>query len=305
MSTRKISREEILSRTRRVLKALWEALEIHQEVPREVSNALVPKQKDSANGATIWPPREGQEAVVELEELDWPFKKVCFKSMRSTFPVIYLTGYRTGRVVVEFGEFFLAQERAIFSCYSPDLAKEELKDLRIFRPLLRALGLEDLEEALEVLLTLEDGAIRRIGPYTLVRARKLLALHRGKLFGDLALDAKLLTGEPVTLRYPNGIEVVFEPSGTFVLGWPALKSLRLLWEEGEFFCETEFPYCKEAPKGEPFNRMFSFALKTGVQKKSSLRMEILIEELKKHRFPLRELEKPRLLQEVCLKALSL
>jgi len=297
---RKVCRKKAIDRVRRVLEALWEALEIRQGVPPEVSDVLLPRKEGKGKLITIRPSREGCEVV----ELDEPWKKAYLTSHRPVFPKVYLTGYETGRVVVEFGNFSLSQERVVFSCYSPNWAREKLKDLRIFRPLLRAFGIEDLEEALEILLTLENGEFRRVGPYLLVKTLILATLHKGELFGDLALDAKFLMGERVVFRYPSGVEVAFKPFGTFVQGWPVFKGLSIIWEEDEFFYNGNgFPYWKDIPDGEIVNKMFSYALRAGAMRRSSPRMEALIEELKKRRSPLRALREPRFLQEVCLRAL--
>ena len=297
---REVSRKKAIDQVRRVLEALWEALKIRQGVPPEVSDVLLPRKEGKGKLITIRPSREGCEVV----ELDEPWKKAYLTSHRLVFPKVYLTGYETGRVVVGFGNFSPSPERTVFSCYSPDRAREELRDLRIFRPLLRAFGIEDLEEALEVLLTLENGEFRRVGPYLLVKTWRLLALHKGRLFGNPALDAKFLMGERVVFRYPSGVEVTFTPLGTFVQGWPNLMGLSVVWKEGEFFWKgVGFPYWKDIPDDETINKIFRYALRAGAMRRSSPRMEALIEELKKRRSPLRALREPRLLQEVCLRAL--
>jgi hypothetical protein len=206
----RVSRKEALDRARMALEALWEALEIRQGVPPEVADALVPREGGTGKQIVVWSSREGWEVVVDLDRM---WRKLRFPSLRLAFPTVYLTGYKTGRVVVEFDNFSLSQERTIFSCYSSDRAREELEDLKIFRPLLRLFGIEDLEGALKALLTLENGEVRRVGPYVLVKTTRLVALHKGRLFGDLALDAKFLMGGRVDFRYPNGVDVAFEPSG--------------------------------------------------------------------------------------------
>jgi hypothetical protein len=299
----RVSRKEALDRARRVLEALWEALEIRQGVPPEVADALVPREEGRGKEIIVWSSRERWEAVVDLDRM---WRKLRFPSLRLAFPTVYLTGYKTGRVVVEFGNFSLSQERTVFSCHSLDRAREDLEDLKIFRPLLRVLGIEDLEEALEALLTLETGEVRRVGPYVLLKTMRLLALHKGKLFGDLALDGKFLEGERVALRYPSGVEVAFEPSGTFVEGWPVLKGLSIVWEGDEFFYNGNgFPYWGEIPDDELLTKIFRHALRAGVPKGNSPRMEALIEELKRCRSPLKALEDPRFLRKVYLRALSL
>jgi hypothetical protein len=297
------SRKKAPERVREVLEALWEALEIRQGIPPEVSDVLVPREGGMGKQIVVWSSREEWEAVVDL---DRTWRKLRLPSLRPVFPTVYLTGYKTGRVVVEFDTFSLSRERAIFSCYnSSDWARKKLENLKIFRPLLRLFGIEDLEEALEALLTLENGEVRRIGPYVLVKTTRLVALHKGKLFGDLVLDGKFLEGGRVALRYPSGVEVAFEPSGDFVQGWPVLKGLSILWEGEEFFYNGGgFPYWGEIPDDELVTKILRHALRAGVPKRSSPRMKALIEELKGSRSPLKALEDPRFLRKVHLRALS-
>lgn len=298
----RVSRKGALDRVRRVLEALWEALEIGQGVPSEVTDALVPREGGVGKQIAIRPSREGWEVVVELERF---WRKLRLASLRLAFPEVYLTGYESGRVVVEFDNFSLSQERTIFSCYSSNRAREGLENLKIFRPLLRLFGIEDLEEALEVLLTLENGGVQRVGPYVLVRTWGLVALHKGRLFGDLALDGKFLMKERVSLRYPSGVEVAFEPSGAFVQGWPVLKGLSVIWDGDEFFYNGNgFPYWGEIPDDKLLTKIFRHALRAGVPRGDSPRMEALIEELKRSRSPLKALEDPRFLRKVHLRTLS-
>jgi hypothetical protein len=55
----RVSRKEALDRARRVLEALWKALEIRQGVPLEVADALVPREGGAGKEIIVWFSREG------------------------------------------------------------------------------------------------------------------------------------------------------------------------------------------------------------------------------------------------------
>jgi hypothetical protein len=97
--------------------------------------------------------------------------------------------------------------RAFLYAISPWWVEVALAEARSFPSFLAALGLSDLEGALVALSELEDGKVRREGPYLLVRERSAWFLRRGAVFESPDLDAALLTGRRVALSYPRGLEV--------------------------------------------------------------------------------------------------
>ncbi len=104
-------------------------------------------------------------------------------------------------------ELTVGRRRAFLRALSPRWVEAALEEARSFPSFLAALGLSDLEEALAALSGLEDGEVRREGPYLLVRERSIWILRRGAVFESPDLDAALLTGRRVVLSYPQGLEV--------------------------------------------------------------------------------------------------
>jgi hypothetical protein len=81
--------------------------------------------------------------------------------------------------------------------------------VRCLRPFFDALGLGDLEEALEA-LEKEGKGFQKMGEYLLVWGEEPgepRFLFQGELFGDPLLDADFLRGREVFLRFPE-VEVV-------------------------------------------------------------------------------------------------
>jgi hypothetical protein len=136
-----------------------------------------------------------------------------------------------GRVRVRVGPGLFAQkEGACFLGEGLREAKWALEEVRALRPLFAALGLADLEEALEALLELEDGEARQEGPYVLARKGETRVLRRGMLFQDPALNGAFLLGGEVEVSFPEGVRLLLE-GGPLFEGWMGLRAGSLRWGE--------------------------------------------------------------------------
>jgi hypothetical protein len=117
---------------------------------------------------------------------------------------------RGGGEEVEVSDFrFAAKRGQVFFRGDKARTREILALVRGLRPFFDALGLGDLEGALEALERDGKGFQKR-GEYLLVwgeREEEPRLLFRGKLFGDPLLDAVFLRGREVSLRFPE-VEVV-------------------------------------------------------------------------------------------------
>jgi len=111
--------------------------------------------------------------------------------------------YMAGRLVVRRGGAFL---RAT----GPERVEAALEEARSLPSFLAALGLSDLEGALEALSRLEDGEARREGSYLLVREGDTRILRRGEFLGSPKLDAAFFLGGRASLSYPRGLEVALK-----------------------------------------------------------------------------------------------
>jgi len=83
---------------------------------------------------------------------------------------------------------------------------------RVFSPLLRAFGLEGLEEALEELKGLKEGELRVEGSHVLARREEFWTLLFGTFFGSPTLDAAFAQGKDLVFSYPEGLEITLRVS---------------------------------------------------------------------------------------------
>ncbi len=142
-----------------------------------------------------------------------------------------------GESAVEVSNLFLRamEGRAFFMARRDgDGLSETLALARGLKPLFRALGLEDLEEALLALGGLEAG-VKTHGAYVLISdaERQVLALRRGSLFGDLRLDKAFLTEGRVVLTYPEG-EVALSGRVSATNDSLIVSGFRIRWREEVF-----------------------------------------------------------------------
>jgi hypothetical protein len=119
---------------------------------------------------------------------------------RAVFEGGQVRAYMAGGLVVRKGGAFLRAN-------GPERVEAALAEARILPSFLAALGLSDLEGALEVLSRLEDGEARREGSYLLVREGDTRILRRGEFVGSPRLDAAFFLGKRVSLSYPRGLEI--------------------------------------------------------------------------------------------------
>jgi hypothetical protein len=221
-------------------------------------------------------------------------------------PRTFLLEAHTGRVEVGISpRLFARKGRVLFRTQDPRGIRKTLEEVRPFRSLFEAMGLPDLEEALEALSRLKDGEIRQEGPYILARKERLRVLKRGSYFGDPLLDGPFLLGERVALAYESGVEVVLR--GSFSNRLLSLKEASIRWgDEVVQLEDAEFAITNALGKSVP-----GFLLRTllgwEVEKvfpKRSLRMKALIAELASEENPFEALEDPEFFRRLYLGVLS-
>jgi hypothetical protein len=204
--------EEARRWTEGVLEGFWEALGISSP-PTEVAEVL-----KKGGLVRLWCPwgRKGPLGVVSVfakvgsgdrflrNDLDLPFPdRAC--------PSAFVLWAHTGRVEVNIPpRFFARRGRVLFHTRAPRIIRKALGEVAPLRPLFEAMGLPNLEEALEDLAGLRDGEIRQKGPYLLARKGRRRVLKQRSYFDDPALEASFLVGERVVLTYEDGVEVALK-----------------------------------------------------------------------------------------------
>jgi len=139
------------------------------------------------------------------------------------------------------------RERATLELSTLDHLENRLERLRGLRPLLSAMGLSDLEGAVERLSELEKGESRIEGPYVLAQGedpwgKDVWVLRRGPIFGDPELDGTLLTKKRANLRFPGDVEFSFRVA--WKLGSMSFDRLRIRWGEEEV--DFRYPHAVSA-----------------------------------------------------------
>ena len=295
--------EEARKWTEGVLEGFWEALGVPSP-PAEVGETLRKGGK-----VRLWCPWGRKvplgKLTVETNEggtlshLDLPLRaRPC--------PRTFLLEAHAGRVEVGISpRLFARKGRALFRARDPRGIKKTLEEVRPLHPLFAALGLADLEGALEALSRLKDGEIRREGAYVLARKGRLSALMRGSYFGAPLLDGTFLLGERAVLVCENGVEVVLR--GTFSKRLLSLKEASIRWgDEVAELEEAEFAVVNALDKNAA-----AFLLRTllgwnaeKVFPRRSPRMKALIAELAASENPLEALKDPELFRRAHLRGLA-
>jgi len=211
----------------KVLKALWKVLSASTP-PAEVEEAV-----RRGHGVIVWHPAKERSLAVYARKKGsplWEGPTIYTPSDRSDsltqMPGV-LVELEGGTVTVNVASgLFLGKGRAYFRGHYLEEAMTA-EEARSLAPLLAALDLEDLEEALAALAKLEDGEARQEGRYTLAREGSLRVLWRGELFGDWSLDAAFLLGKPARLSFREGVRVVLH--GHFYGKMLGLEQASLRW----------------------------------------------------------------------------
>jgi hypothetical protein len=221
---------------------------------------------------------------------------------------VALKGSKGGDVALEVGApFNLFARRGRASLYAHSL--EEVREARrlagAFRPLFEALGLADLEGALEALVALKDGEARHEGPYVLARKGDLFALRHGTLLGSLALDGALLVGERVVFTQAEGLEIALRTYPTRKFMW--FPEVEVRWGEEAARYRGWSPAMEIASEGVP-GVLVRETLKVWLEKgpwREFPKVRTLVEELARTEDPLEALKDPGFLRRMRLKALAL
>jgi hypothetical protein len=212
-----------------------------------------------------------------------------------------------GRIEVHVSPvLFARRERAYLRTSRPKQVELALEGAKRFRPLFEALGLADLEGAIEALLGLKDGEVRQEGPYILVRQGDFHALRRGSLFGDPLLDKVFLIGQrPVVLSYPHGVRIALW--GSFPDANITLSRMEVRWKgEVAQLGITPGGYWNALDKN-PIPSLVHQGVRWGRKAHPSLspRMSALIDELVEAEDPIEAPKTDEFFERVYMRALSL
>ena len=278
--------EEARRRTREVLEGLWKTLGLASPPPG-VEEAL-----HEGGWVELWHPDVRRNASSGRE---WGLLRlegggdIEVPPLPSSFKGFFAFRARSGRVEVRVSPWLFARrERAYLRTFDPEEAERVLEGLGLLRPLFGAMGLSDLEEALDVLLRkLKDGEARMQGRYLLAREGRFRALRRGSLLGDPALDKAFLKGERVLLSYPQGMEIALQ--GTFPGHEIGLEEIEIRWEGVTALFRKELGGAWNALDERPLASLIRRALRWGGENAKHFlppRMSALIEELKESEDPL-------------------
>ncbi len=289
--------EEVLEEARRTteeaLLELWRLL--GTELPRQVRETLA-----GGNWLKAW-----------LTGADWEVLSVELQGkglvMRyptgQRLPLGFKLEARAGRVEVHLSELEARRERAYLRATKPEGVQRALEDAKALRPLFEALGLADLEPALERLQALGDEEVRHEGPYLLFRSGDLRVLRRGSLLGDPERDRELLLGGETRFVLATGVEVTFrrKPWGSDITALEA----EIRWQGDPVRLTMSF-WRAELDR-HPIPRALVQGLWANGERLSAAlppRARALVRELKWTRNPLKALGDEAFLRRVALRTLS-
>jgi len=121
--------------------------------------------------------------------------------------------YGFGLVRLDTRSGLIASNRnALLRTSRPENVERALNTVKALRPFFSAIGLEDLESALQALSSLQEGEARMEGPYVVARMGGVFALRRGLMLGDPYLDGSLLTRGEVAVTFPEDVEIALKAS---------------------------------------------------------------------------------------------
>jgi hypothetical protein len=287
--------EEVLEEARRTteeaLLALWGLL--GAELPRQVRETLA-----RGNWVKAWLTGADWEVLsVELQG------KVMDYPAGQRLPLGFKLEARAGRVEVHLSELEARRERAYLRTTKPEGVQRALEDAKALRPLFEALGLADLEAALEVLGTMGEEEVRHVEPYLLFRSGDLRVLRRGSLLGSPERDRELLLGGEARFVLATGVEVTFrrKPWGSDITSLEA----EIRWQGDPVRLTMSF-WRAELDR-HPIPRALAQGLWVNGERLTAAlppRTRALVRELKWTRNPLKALGDEAFLRRVALRALS-
>ncbi len=235
---------------------------------------------------------------------------------------VTLAGSKGGNVAfVAEGPYFLfaRRDRTFFRARELDHLRKATELVKAFRPLLEAMGLSGLEEALRALPELKEGEVRTQGGYVLARrgrssVRSLWALGRGGLFGNPLLDRAFLVGGRVDLHYPEDLKISFdvkvevEGEGDLAKLAVEIKELKVRWGGEAVFCADRSLQAK-GTNGDLPQTLLWRALHLWLDRRYALvgwtpRMRALVGELISSENPLEAPNDPDFFRRVHLQALA-
>jgi len=283
--------EEAWRTTEEALLELWTLL--GTELPRQVRETLM-----RGNWVKAWLTSTDRETLsVELQG------KVMDYPAGQRLPLGFKLEARTGRVEVHLSELEARRERAYLRTTKPEGVRKALEDAKALRPLFEALGLADLEPALELLQAVGDGEVRHEGPYLLFRSGDLRVLRRGSLLGSPERDRELLLGGETRFVLATGVEVVFRRS-PWDSNITALEA-EIRWQGDSVRLTMSF-WRAELDR-HPIPRALAQGLWVNGERLTAAlppRARALVRELKWTRNPLKALGDEAFLRRVALRALS-
>jgi hypothetical protein len=306
-------REKALARVMRVLEGLWEALEIQGPPPLEVAEFLTQRGRPVVEVGPYYV-KQAQVGMVKQAQVGMymPFlvKTLYLPIPFSTLPRVWLKGGASGNVRVDLKDIFAQEGKVFFVGRNLQRVTENREAVSALRPLFAALGLGDLEEALEALSGLGKGEARMEGEYLLARERGeagYFVLKRGSLLGDFTLDKAFLMGEDVALSFPGDVELVFRGRSS-EMGLLHLVELEARWGEEKARLHSGARWVKARANGDdPVGELVRKMVARGLGKLDPPlppRMRALLEALAKQKRPLQALKRKSFLRKVLLDALS-
>ncbi len=288
-----------LRETKEVLEGLWRALGVTS--PPEAGEVL-----RRGGWVQVWRPHflDERSVLLQLEG-----RGALSRSLPSRSPPLRPFSLKAwgGRVEAHVPPaLFARRERAYLRTSKRKQVELSLEGVKRLRPLFEALGLADLEEAIETLLGLKEGEARQEGSYILLRQGDLHLLRRGSLFGDLLLDKAFLTGQrPMAFSYPHGVEIALW--GSFSDANIALSKTEVRWRGEVARLGITSGGCWNALDRDPIPPLVRQAVRWGRKGHLSLspRMSALIDELGEAEDPLEAPKTDEFFGRVHMRALSL
>jgi len=194
------------------------------------------------------------------------------------------------------------REKAFFHGSTADAAERTLEAVRAARGLFGALGLSDLEEALEALANPKDGLPKTWKGYLLAGNGKVRALTRGTPFGEPSLGEAFLLGRETRLASPlEGLSVSLRCEFEKAVVEVARVSLRWGEAAAEFPCQAQVDPLAEDLGEEVVRAACHYAL---TYESLPPRLEALLTGLSEEERPTQALKEKEFLRKVGLLALG-